>query len=690
VEIDGVCHRMERAGGGWWRAEIPGVRHGTDYAFRLDGGKPLPDPRTRWQPHGIFGPSRVYDHDHFTWGDQDWRGRDLRGAVIYELHIATFTPEGTFAAAAHKLDHLTELGVDFVEVMPVPPVPGRYNWGYDGVDLYAVHEEYGGPDGFKFFVDACHRAGIGVILDVVYNHLGPSGNFLAEFGPYFHESASSFWGQAVNLDGPGSDEVRRYFIDNARQWLRDYHVDGLRLDAVHALWDKRAVHFLEELAAEVDALAASLGRPLTLIAESDLNDPRMITPRDAGGLGMAAQWNDDVHHALHAAVSGERHGYYCDFGSMAVLAKVLTSAFLHDGTYSTFRRRHHGRPVDRAKIPAYRFVCCIQNHDQIGNRAEGDRLPAEQLWVAAGLLLTSPFTPMLFMGEEWGATTPFLFFTDHVEPHLREGEADRRRREFVGFGYDDWAERAPDPGEESTFLRSKLDWDEPRAEPHRALLTWYRDLIALRRTHPELTDPRLDRVRVDYDEEARCLVMHRGSLRVAANFAQTPATVRLAGSTGSDLHVGPHAPAGPYGFGGSPASSGLDVHAGPHAAAGAYGDEGLPASPGLDVHAGPHALAGAYGHGGSPASTGPESHGADASPDLDHSGAPASAKPVDSTGLKAEHGPSGPGGPAGAANGPGGAGNHFAGRLLLASHDAVTLTGNELWLPPLSLAIVRV
>jgi maltooligosyltrehalose trehalohydrolase len=528
VEIDGVGHRMKHDDDGWWRAEVPDAGHGTDYAFSVDGGEAFPDPRTRRQPHGVFGPSRVYDHDHYLWGDQDWHGRDLRGGVIYELHIPTFTPEGTFAAAAGKLDHLVELGVDFVEVMPVAPVPGRYNWGYDGVDLYAVHEPYGGPDGLKLFVDACHRAGLAVILDVVYNHLGPSGNFLAQFGPYFHESASSFWGQAVNLDGPHSDEVRRYFIDNALQWLRDYHVDGLRLDAVHALWDKRAMHFLEELSAEVDALSAALGRPLTLIAESDLNDTRMITSRDAGGYGMTAQWDDDVHHALHAALSGERHGYYRDFGSMSVLAKVLTSAFLHDGTYSSFRRRTHGRPVDRVRVPGYRFVCCVQNHDQIGNRAEGDRLPPELLWVGAGLLLTSPFTPMLFMGEEWGSGRPFLFFSDHEEPYLRDGEADRRRREFVGFGYDDWAEKAPDPSAEATFMRSKLDWSELPAESHQTLLSWYRDLIALRKAYPELADPRLDRVKADFDEAARWIVVHRGTLRVAANLGHSPLSLRFA------------------------------------------------------------------------------------------------------------------------------------------------------------------
>jgi maltooligosyltrehalose trehalohydrolase len=520
-------HEMTRRDDGWWTAEVPGASHDTDYAFSVDGGEAFPDPRTRRQPYGVFGPSRVYDHDRFTWNDQAWRGCDLPGSVIYELHVGTFTKEGTFDAAAARLDHLARLGVDLVELLPVPPVPGRHNWGYDGVDLYAVHEEYGGPDGLKRFVDACHRAGIGVLLDVVYNHLGPSGNFLAQFGPYLHDTASSFWGQAVNLDGKHSDEVRRYFIGNAVQWLRDFHMDGLRLDAVHALHDKRALHFLEELSEEVDALSARLGRPLSLIAEADMNDTRLVTSRDAGGYGLAASWNDDVHHALHAALTGERHGYYGDFGSMEALAKVLTSAYLHDGTYSTFRGRTHGRPVDRHRVSGHRFVCCLQNHDQIGNRAMGDRLPPDALKLGSGLLLTSPFTPMLFMGEEWGASTPFLFFTDHVEPHLAQGESERREREFVGFGYDDWGATAPDPQDEATFHHSKLDWSELSAPAHDELLGWYRSLIELRKSCPDLSDPRLERVRVDTSEDDRWIVVHRGAARVAANLGDSGVSVPL-------------------------------------------------------------------------------------------------------------------------------------------------------------------
>ncbi|MEU8247482.1 malto-oligosyltrehalose trehalohydrolase [Nonomuraea sp. NPDC048916] len=528
VEVDVLGGRrpMSSREGGWWAVEVPEATHGTRYGFVLDGDGPYPDPRTRRQPEGVFGPSAVYEDARFTWSDDEWTGRDLRGSVIYEMHVGTFTPEGTFEAAIGRIEHLVELCVDFVEVMPVAPVPGGRNWGYDGVDLYAVNETYGGPDGLKSFVDACHRNGIGVILDVVYNHLGPSGNFLHPFGPYFTGFSGSYWGEAVNLDGPGSDEVRRYFVDNALQWLRDYHIDGLRLDAVHALHDKRATHLLAELSAEVDALACAVGRPLSLIAESDLNDPRMVRSPDAGGLGMNAQWNDDVHHALHTAVSGETHGYYEDFAGLEALAKVLTGGVLHDGGHSSFRGRRHGASYQG--VPGHRLVACLQNHDQIGNRPMGDRLSMTALTLGAGLLLTSPFTPMLFMGEEWGAGTPFLFFSDHVEPRLRESEDERRRIEFEGFGYT-WD--APHPSAEETFHKSKLDWGELKDEAHWSLLCWYRDLIALRKALPELSDPRLDRVSVEFDPGGKWLVMWRGPLAVAVNFGTESATLPLAAGT---------------------------------------------------------------------------------------------------------------------------------------------------------------
>ncbi|MBC6457259.1 malto-oligosyltrehalose trehalohydrolase [Actinomadura sp. HBU206391] len=503
---------------GWWTAEADAG----DYGFVLDGEGPFPDPRSPWQPAGVHGLSRVYDHDRFPWTDGLWRGRPLVGSVLYELHIGTFTPEGTFDAAVERLDRLVELGVDAVQLMPVAAFPGRHGWGYDGVHLWTVHEPYGGPDGLKRFVDACHGRGLAVVLDVVYNHLGPSGNYLGRYGPYFTDAYKTPWGPAVNVDMPGSDEVRAFIVENALMWLRDYHVDGLRLDAVHAIKDNRAVHLLEELAGAVARLKARIGRELFLIAESDLNDPRLVTSREAGGYGLDAQWNDDFHHALHSALTGERQGYYGDFGSLGALAKTLTGAFFHDGSWSTFRGRSHGRKVDRLRVPGHRFLGFLQNHDQVGNRAAGDRisagLPPGLLKVGAGLLLTAPFTPMLFMGEEWGARTPWCYFTDHEEPWLARDVSEGRRREFTSHG---WAsEDVPDPQDQRTYRRSVLDWAERNKPHHRELHEWYRALIALRRAWPELTDGRLDEVTVEHD--ANSLVLHRGRLRVVANLASEP------------------------------------------------------------------------------------------------------------------------------------------------------------------------
>ncbi|MDQ3431328.1 MAG: malto-oligosyltrehalose trehalohydrolase [Actinomycetota bacterium] len=521
AEVDGVRHAMHHAGRpGWWEAAVD-TSADSDYAFVLDSGAPLPDPRSPWQPHGVHGPSRLVDHAAFPWSDEGWRGLPLPGAVLYELHVGTFTSEGTFAAAVGRLDHLVDLGVDCVEVMPVAAFPGRHGWGYDGVALWAVHEPYGGPLGFKQFVDACHARNIGVVLDVVYNHLGPSGNYLHHFGPYFTRRHTTPWGTAVNLADAGSDEVRRFIVDNAVMWLRDYHVDGLRLDAVHALVDERATHLLEQLAVEVDALATAVRRPLSLIAESDLNDARLVTPRQAGGYGLTAQWDDDIHHALHALLTGERQGYYADFGSLACLATTLQRVFWHAGTWSSFRGRTHGRLVDVDAIPAHRFLAYLQNHDQVGNRATGDRLSAtlspELLKVGAALVLTAPYTPMLFMGEEWGAATPWQFFTDHQEPALATAVREGRRAEFARHGWD--AADVPDPQASSTVERSRLDWAELTRQPHADVLDFYRRLIALRREVPALTDPRLNRLQVRYDEDAQWLVVHRGRLRVIVNLA---------------------------------------------------------------------------------------------------------------------------------------------------------------------------
>jgi maltooligosyltrehalose trehalohydrolase len=517
---------MERDGdSGWWHAEIPGD---STYSFVLDESDERPDPRSPWQPDGVHAASRSVDHSAFTWTDSAWRGRPIAGAVVYELHIGTFTQEGTFAAALQHLDHLVDLGVDFVEVMPVNAFLGRWGWGYDGVGLYAVQDAYGGPDGLKTFVDACHTRGLGVILDVVYNHLGPQGNYLSEFGPYFTDKHTTPWGAAVNLDDHNSSEVRAFLIDNAVQWLRDYHVDGLRLDAVHAFVDDSPTHFLAQLADATAELETRLGRELFLVAESDLNDPRMIEPRAHGGHGMAAQWSDDFHHALHAVLTGETDGYYADFGRVADVATALTHGFVYTGQYSAYRERSYGAPLPPG-TSGHRLIGYLQNHDQIGNRARGERsgtlMPIGLLQIGAALVLTSPFTPMLFMGEEWGASTPWQYFTDHEDPSLAEAVRGGRRAEFAAFG---WAPReVPDPQSPATFERSRLDWSEVDREPHRSLLAWYRDLIRLRKQWPDLQDGDLSRVAVSYDEDARWLVMRRGRIAVMCNLADAPQVVPL-------------------------------------------------------------------------------------------------------------------------------------------------------------------
>jgi maltooligosyltrehalose trehalohydrolase len=526
VRANGTDEPLAREADGWWRG--PALAAGTDYAFLLDDSdEPVPDPASRWQPEGVHGPSRVYDQDAYQWQDAEWQGRDLTAAVVYELHIGTFTEGATFDSAIQRLGHLVDLGITHVELLPVNAVNGVWNWGYDGVGWYAVHEPYGGPDGLKRFVDAAHRHGLAVVLDVVYNHFGPSGNYLPRFGPYL-KTGRSTWGDLVNVEEPN---VRRFVIDNALMWLRDYHLDALRLDAVHALKDDSETHVLAELAAATDALAAQLGRPLILIAESDLNDPVMITPRAQGGYGLAAQWDDDVHHALHALLTGERHGYYCDFGPFAVLAKTFTDAFLHDGTYSTFRKRLHGRPIDRERVRGWQFVVCLQNHDQVGNRAAGERLPeltSPALFrIGAVLLLTSPFTPMLWMGEEWAASTRWPFFTSHPEPQLAEATGKGRIEEFADYGWD--TSQMIDPQDPAAYRSAILDWSEAARPEHADVLELYRRLIALRMTEPDLRDGDLTRVHVDFDEDARWLVVHRGGFLVAANFADSSQPIRVGG-----------------------------------------------------------------------------------------------------------------------------------------------------------------
>ncbi|HUQ39333.1 MAG TPA: malto-oligosyltrehalose trehalohydrolase [Acidimicrobiales bacterium] len=473
--IDGELVPMAEATGGWH--EGPAVAPGTDYLFSVDGGAALPDPRSPWQPHGVRGPSRAVDHEQFTWRT-DGVPIDLGRAVIYELHVGTFTREGTFEAVLDRLDHLLDLGVTAIELMPVAEFPGRRGWGYDGVHLWAPHSGYGGPDGLQRLVDGCHARGVAVILDVVYNHLGPDGNVLGEFGPYFTHRYATPWGQAVNLDDSGSDEVRRFFIDNALMWLGDYRFDGLRIDAVHALVDTSAVHVLEQLAVEV---AERFPRAV-LIAESDLNDPRVVRPRTAGGHGIHAQWSDDFHHALHVALTGERSGYYADFEGWADVATAWTDTFVYAGRHSTHRGRRHGRPVEG--VGPQSFLAYLQNHDPVGNRAAGERsaalLSPGRLRIAAAVVVLSPFVPMLFAGEEWGASTPFPYFTDHEDPDLAAAVTEGRRREFAAFGWG--PEDVPDPQDPATFASAVLCWDEVATEPHTGLLAWHRELIALRTT----------------------------------------------------------------------------------------------------------------------------------------------------------------------------------------------------------------
>jgi len=506
---------------GWWRLAVADAGPGTDYGFLIDeDDKAYPDPRSQWQPNGVHGMSRVYDQDTFGWTDTKFQATPLASAAIYELHVGTFTEEGTLDSAIGRLGYLVELGITHVELMPVAAFEGNHGWGYDGVALFAVHEPYGGPDAMKRFVNAAHEKGLAVLLDVVYNHFGPVGNYTGKFGPYLTELHRTPWGGAVNLEETGANEVRRFFCDNALMWLRDYHVDGLRLDAVHAFVDRSAIHFLEQLAAEVETLSATLARGLTLIAESDLNDPRVVTPREAGGLGMDAQWSDDFHHALFAVLNPEGpKGYYADFGELGQLAKSLEQNFVYDGIYSKYRGRVHGRPAGH--LSQHKFLGYIQNHDQVGNRALGDRLREiagfARAKIAAAFVLTGPFIPMLFQGEEWAASSPFQYFADHDEEMARL-VSEGRKREFETFG---WApELIPDPEAVETFVRSKLKWDEATEGDHAEMLDWHRKLIRLRRETPSLFDGEPGHTRVSYDEQEKWLSMERGDITVSCNLGE--------------------------------------------------------------------------------------------------------------------------------------------------------------------------
>ncbi len=506
---------------GYWSVTVDGAGPGTDYAFLLDDdGTAYPDPRSTWQPKGVHGPSRVYDQTAFHWDDATWQGPPLSGAVIYELHIGTFTPEGTFDAAGEKLKYLYDLGITHVEVMPVAEAAGNRGWGYDGVDLFASSSCYGGPDAFKRFVNACHIQGIGVILDVVYNHFGPVGNYTSKFGPYATDKHKTPWGDAVNLEDRGSDEVRKFFFDNALMWMREFHVDGLRLDAIHELVDRSAVHFLEQLAANVDNLSATVGRRLVLIAESDLNNPCIVRPIEANGYGMDAQWTDDFHHALFTLLHVEddkSKGYYSDFGEFECLAKSMKDMFVYDGIYSEYRNRKHGRPVD--SLSAHHFIGFIQNHDQVGNRATGDRLEhivgVARTKVALGIVMTAPFIPMLFQGEEFAASTPFLYFADHEDPEMARLVSEGRRKEFAAFGWDET--QIPNPEDMSTFTSSRLNWSEITDPKQQDMLEWTTRLIHIRRNSVSLNDGDRGHLKVHFSEEKKWLRVDRNLVSIFAN-----------------------------------------------------------------------------------------------------------------------------------------------------------------------------
>lgn len=514
---------------------VPNVAEGTDYFYLLDGERERPDPVSRWLPSGVHGPTRIVSPDSFRWSDQAWRGIPLKDFVIYEFHPGTFSAGGTFESAIARLPYLRDLGITAIEIMPVAEVPGNRNWGYDGASLYAPQSTYGGPSGLKQLVDACHQNGLAVVLDVVYNHLGPEGNYLPEFAPCFTDAHHTPWGKAINFDGPGSDGVRRFFIENALYWLTEYHVDALRLDAIHGIYDFGARHFLDELSETFQHQAQRLNRKAWLIAESDLDDVRIINPRAKGGYALDSQWHDDFHHALYALLTGEREGFLMDFGGLAELSKSIRDGFVFDWKYSRYRQRHHGSSSkDR---PGEQFVGFIQNHDQIANTSRGKRLASlvseGQVKLAAVLTLCSPFLPLLFMGEEYGETAPFFYFTSFQDVDLANAVREGRKRE-LGSHYSE--SEFADPQALSTFERCKLDWSKPATAPHSGILRLYRDLIALRKQHPSLGNCRKDLTAIRFDEQAKYLVMKRSdpdgeSSLLVLNFAAEAQSI----SVGIDL-----------------------------------------------------------------------------------------------------------------------------------------------------------
>jgi len=517
---------MVRDERGYWHASVGHLESGTNYRFRCDG-RELPDPASHFQPEGVHGPSQVIDHLAYNWQDGDWRGCGLEEMVIYELHVGTFTDEGTFAAVEGRLNELWEAGFNAIELMPVAQFPGTRNWGYDGAYAYAVQNSYGGPEGLKHLIDACHVRGMAVLLDVVYNHFGPEGAYICDMGPYLTSKYNTPWGMAINFDDEYSDEVRNFFIQNALYWLRYYHIDGLRLDAVHAIYDSSARPFLLELAVKVGEYSRQSGRKRYLIAESDFNDVRLVRPEERGGMGLDAQWSDDFHHSLHALLTGERQGYYGGYGSIEHIAKAYKEGFVYSWVYSPVRKRHFGS--SSAGEPGGHFIVCAQNHDQVGNRMKGERLSSlvnfEAAKLAAAAVILSPYIPLVFMGEEYGEDNPFLYFVDHSDNALIEAVRRGRRQEFAGFG---WGDDVPDPQSRETFQKSKLEWGKRFLPKHAAVASMYKELISLRRRIKALRN--LDKAGMDVAIQGGALVVRRwrdkSGAMLVLNFKQDMAKLR--------------------------------------------------------------------------------------------------------------------------------------------------------------------
>ena len=510
---------------------LPHARPGDLYRFVINNEKQRPDPVSRSQPLGVHGPSQIIDPDSFVWSDHDWRGIPLRDFIFYEVHTGTFTSEGTFEAAISRIRSLKELGITAIELMPVAEFPGSRNWGYDGVDLFAPHSAYGGPAGLKMLVNACHREGLAVVLDVVYNHLGPEGNYLADFGPYFTDRYRTPWGEAINFDGPQSEGVRCFFIENAIYWLTEFHIDALRLDAIHGICDFSDHHILAELSARFHQEAKRVGRQAWIIAESDLNDVRVIRPSSVGGYGLDAQWHDEFHHSVVSYLTGFDRGYLSGFGRLQDIQKAITEGFVYDGRYSSYRGRAFG--TSSIEEPGQKFVAFLQNHDQVANTAQGRRLSEqvslEQYKLAVALLMCSPYAPLLFMGEEFADTSPFLYFTSHTDAVLARLVSEGRRKEFLDFAIPG---EFSDPQSPETFEKSKVNWALSGEPLHAAVLHLYRHLIALRKQWRFLANGRKDLLRVDIDEDARWLILDRSDpdgsrMLLLCNFGPVNRTVSV-------------------------------------------------------------------------------------------------------------------------------------------------------------------